>query len=261
MAELDDREVKAQLRRAGAVLANARAVRDRAKALVERNLLSEAEHEQAQAAFEIAEADARLWETRLSFTRITAPTAGIVDAKFVESGGAVTGSQLLFEISDVSIMVVRVQVSELDIVHLRPGTPATIQLDAFPGMEIEGSIRRIFPSADPVTRLVPVEVALGPWPRAIEVRAGFLARVTLFVERLRAALVVPAEAVNAGESGVPYVYVVDADTLIRRPVTLGLSSNGLVQSADGLVEGDLVVTSGRTGLRSGMTVRVETDSF
>ena len=54
-----------------------------------------------------------------------------------------------------------------------------------------GRIRRVFPSADTLTRLVPVEVAL-TGPAAREARPGFLARLHFRLEARGGMLLVPA---------------------------------------------------------------------
>ena len=196
-----------------------------------------------------------VWRTRLAFTRITAPSPGVVTAKMVEAGSAVSPNQRVFDLADVSLLVVRVQVSELDVVHVRPGANVMVAFDAYPGTEVVGRVRRVFPSADAQSRLVPVEVALGDLPAGVAARPGFLARVTFQLDRRVGALVVPAAAVGVGEEG-QFVYVVDADSLVRKPVTLGLSAEGMVEVRTGLAAGERVVTSGHTNLRPGARVRV-----
>ena len=255
LAELDARETQAQLDRARGLLANAKATFDRTEQMHQARIVTDAEFEQARAAFVTAQSDVDLWETRLDFTRVEAPTAGIVTAKLIEAGGAVTTNQHLFDIADDSLLVVRVQMSELDVVHLEPGSRAAVQLDALPSAPLHGTVRRIFPAANAQTRLVPVEVALGAAPPGTRVRPGFLARVTFDLEQRPQALAVPAAAVGAGTSGT-FVYVVQSDTLIRRPVSTGMTSAGLVEVASGLALGELVVTSGQVNLRPGAKVRV-----
>jgi multidrug efflux pump subunit AcrA (membrane-fusion protein) len=125
----------------------------------------------------------------------------VVTAKLVEAGSAVTPNQRLFDLADVSLLVVRVQVSELDVVHLAAGARVVVRLDAFPAARIEGSVRRVFPSADPQSRLVPVEVALGPRPRGLDLKPGFLARIEFALERGADALATPAAAVGVGATG------------------------------------------------------------
>ncbi len=255
MAELDARETSAQLERARAVLANAESAYKRAERLQANGLTTDAELDAARSVFEIAKADVELWQTRLAFSRISAPVSGVVTAKRVEHGSAVSTNQAMFEIADDSLLVVRVRVSELDVVQLEPGAAVNLRLDAYPEARIAGRIRRIFPSADPASRLVPVEVALARTPTGVEVRPGFLARVDFDLDRREDVLAVPASAMGVANGGA-FVYVVDADTLVRRPVQTGLTAAGWIEVTRGIEPGESVVTSGHVNLRTGMSVRV-----
>jgi len=130
-----------------------------------------------------------------------------------------------------------------------------IRLDAYPGAELSGRIRRIFPSADAASRLVPVEVMLDSVPDGVEVRPGFLARVEFALETRSGVLAVPAAAVGVSDAG-QFVYVVAADTLSRRPVETGLTTEGWIEVTSGLAAGERVVSSGHVNLRQGAAVRV-----
>lgn len=260
LAELDAREMTAQYERAQAVLARAEAEYKRAEPLRAKDIISDADLEAARSSFQAARADAELWRTRLGFTRITAPVPGTVTGKHVEQGGAVSANTKMFDLAEDAQLVVRVQVSELDVVRLSPGAPVRLQLDAYPGERIEARIRRIFPSADPVSRLVPVEVALGRAPRGVVPRPGFLARVEFPVEQRRGVLAVPAAAVGVSE-GSSFVYVVSADTLLRRPVETGLTAAGWIEVTRGLAAGERVVSSGHSSLRPGVAVKISADKL
>src|SRR5690606_17552749 len=133
--------------------------------------------------------------------------SGVVVAKNVEEGDVVSAQQRLFTIGDVSTRVVRVPVSELDVVALSPGQPARVALDAYPGRELTGRIRRVFPAADPTSRLVPVEVALEGEASGVA-RPGFLARVTFALGAKDGVLLVPASAVTSA-TGATAVFVVE----------------------------------------------------
>jgi RND family efflux transporter MFP subunit len=258
LAELDARETTAQLERARAVLANAEAAFHRAEQLQANDLNSAAEVEVLQSSFAIAQADVQLWRTRLAFTRVIAPVSGVITAKRVEKGSTVSANGSLFTVADDSLLVVRVRVSELDVVHLAPGRAATLQLDAYPGVRLTGHIRRIFPSADAASRLVPVETVLDALPAGVVVRPGYLARVEFALDRREGVLAVPAGALGVAE-GRPFVYIVAADTLSRRQVQTGLTTEGWVEVTRGLESGERVVSSGHLNLRSGVRVRLGAD--
>jgi membrane fusion protein, multidrug efflux system len=254
LAELDAREAEAQLARAHAVLESARAAFERDSQLQAQAIVTNADLERSRSAYMVAKSDLELWDTRRAFTRIAAPSAGVVTAKHIEAGSAVSPNQRLVDLADMSLLVVRVQLSELDVVHLARGAAVAVRLDAYPNAPLEGRVRRIFPSADTQSRLVPVEVALGPRPSGVDVRPGFLARVEFQLDRRPRALAVPASAVGVAGAA-QFVYVVEADTLALKPVTLGVTAEGWVEVA-GVREGERVVVSGHTNLRPGARVRV-----
>jgi membrane fusion protein, multidrug efflux system len=255
LAELDARESAAQLARARAVLVNAEAAYERARRLQASAVVSESEIDVLRSAYEIARADVELWSTRVAFARIVAPVDGIVTVKRVEQGGSVSANQALFEIAEDDRLVVRVRVSELDVVFLEAGRPVTVRLDAYPDVRVPARIRRIFPSADATSWLVPVEVELESVPAGIAARPGFLARLEFALDRRDSVLTVPNQAIGVNDQGA-FVYVVEADTLSRRAVTTGLTTEGLVEVVAGLRPGESVVVSGHSNLRPGATVRV-----
>lgn len=255
LAELDAREIRAQLERARAVLANAEAVFTRNQQLHANQIITDAEFEQSRSAYQVAKSDAELAATRYAFSRITAPSPGIVTAKHVEAGSAVTPNQRMFDLADVSRLVVRVRLSELDVVHVRAAAAVDVTLDAYPDVRLPGTVSRVFPGADAESRLVPVEVVLGAAPGGVQVRPGYLARVTFALDRRVGALAVPAPAVGVAEDGA-FVFVVESDSVLRRAVAMGLTNEGWIEITQGLSEGDVVVTSGHTNLRPGSRVRV-----
>jgi len=254
LARIDAREIAAQVRSAEAAYEVARAALQRAEQLRERQVITAAEFERDQAARDAARAQLEGLRTRQGYATVRAPVSGVVTVKAVESGDVVGTQARLFEVADVSTLVVPVRVSELDVVKLSPGDRTRVELDALPGRTFEGRIRRIFPSADPGSRLVPVEVAL-QGAEAREVRPGFLARVAFALGQTEGVKLIPLSAV-VESSGQTSVFVVKDGKVERRPVETGLNSQGRVQVVSGLDEGESVVTIGTNNVRDGIEVRV-----
>lgn len=254
LARIDAREIAAQVRSAQASYGVAQAALERAEQLRQRQVITAAEYERDQAARDAARAQLDGLRARQGYSTVRAPSSGVITVKSVESGDVVGAQTKLFEIADVSTMVVPVRVSELDVVKLSTGDRARVELDALPGRTLDGRIRRVFPSADPATRLVPVEVALqGEGARAA--RPGFLARVSLALGQNQGVKLVPQSAIvqSAGETS---VFVVKDGKAERRPVETGLTSRGQVEVLSGLEAGETVVTVGNNNVRDGAEVRV-----
>ena len=254
LATVDDREIQAQLASAEAAYELARATLERSERLRERQVITAAEYERDRAAFAAAEAQRDQLRTRAGYATIRAPVTGIVTEKLVEAGDIVGNQTRLFTIADVSTMVVRVQVSELDVVLVRPGDAVDVQLDAFPGRMLAGRVRRVFPAADPASRLVPVEVAITGADAQLA-RPGFLARLTFALGARENVMLVPASAI-VSDGGNPAVFVVENDRAERRHVTTGVTSEGRVEIVNGLQAGEAVVVAGTNNLRDGSIVRV-----
>ncbi len=254
LASIDSRELQAQLEAANAALEAARRAAERAKQLHDQQIITSAEYERDEAAYRATLATRDQLRTRLGFATIRSPIAGVVLEKLAESGDIIGGQARLFTIADISTLVVRVPVSELDVTGLDQGDPADVTLDALPGRTLRGTIRRVFPAADTLTRLVPVEVALsGAHTR--DVRSGFLARVTFRLDPREGVLMVPAGALVENARG-SAVYIVTAARASLRQVQRGGTFQGSVEITDGLVPGDTVVVAGSATLRDGMAVRI-----
>lgn len=254
LARVDDRELRAQLESAEATYQVAAASLERAEQLRERRVITLPEYERERTAEAAARAQLDQLRTRLAYAMIRSPLAGVVTEKRVEAGDLVAPQTRLFTIADVSTLVVRVGVSELDVVQVGVGDRVAVALDAYPGRSFPGHVRRVFPTADPTTRLVPVEVALDVSDATVS-RPGFLARVTFELGAHEGVLLVPASALVGGV-GSQSVFVVESGTAVRRTVTTGLTSMGRVEVVAGLAAGERVITKGNTMLRDGMPVRI-----
>jgi membrane fusion protein, multidrug efflux system len=254
LARLDDREVAAQAASAQANWEVARDALARARALRERQVITEAEYERDRAAEAAARAALEGIRTRRGYTVVRAPLTGVVTAKQVEAGDVVGAQSRLFTLADLSMLVVRVGVSELEVGRLTVGQPVRVALDAHPGMPFDGRIRRIFPAAEAATRQVPVEVALtGEGARAA--RPGYLARVAFALGAREGVLLVPESAV-VGAAGGRAVFVVQDGRAERRTVETGLTTQGRVEILSGVREGEAVVVTGNASLRNDAEVRV-----
>ncbi|MHB1223888.1 MAG: efflux RND transporter periplasmic adaptor subunit [Gemmatimonadaceae bacterium] len=254
LARIETPELEAQLASAEAALSVAQSQADRSAALFGQQIITAAEHERDQAALVAARATRDQLKTRLGYAAVLAPVSGVVMAKRVEAGALASAQSRLFSVADVSTLVVRVPISELDVTALREGMPVRVTLDALPGRELQGSVRRVFPAADSVTRLVPVEVAISGSANR-DVRPGFLARARFALSPRTNVLLVPGAALLQNPRGAA-VYVVSGGKAALRPVERGATFDGRVEITSGLAIGDSVVVAGNTMLRDGAEVRI-----
>ena len=253
LARVDDRELQAQLAAAEASFQVAEAQFQRAQQLRDRKVITAPEYDRDRTAFASAKAQYDQLKTRIGYATVRAPLTGVVTEKMVETGDVIGNQQRLFSIADISSMVVRVGVSELDVVQLGTGDQVMVTLDAIPDRPLRGRIRRVFPQGDPTTRLVPVEIVLDAESARVA-RPGFLARVTFALGARDGVLLVPGGAVIGGAGG-QAVFVVQDGKAVRRAVETGVTSEGRVEIRNGLQEGEQIVIAGNNLLRDGMGVR------
>ncbi len=255
VVELDNREVLAELAEARANLEEATAGWHRVESLHATGLASAQELDAAVARQRVGAARVDALETRLSFTRITAPVAGVVTAREVEVGDLASPRAPLLELASGRGLLLRVPVSELEVVRLKTGDTAEVSVDALPDLNLQGSIQRIFPAADGVSRQVTVELLVAEMPP--DVRYGFLARAHLVLERIPEALLVPEAALQRGTQGQTFVWVVEDGAARMRDVEVGHRFQGRAVVADGLNEGEMVVLEGVARLRDGIAVTTQ----
>lgn len=255
LAELDVSEERAELQRASAQAEEARISYQRAAELRERGVNSPADYQRALAQLQVADSEQALWRTRVNFGRILAPRDTTVTARHIEPGEAVQAQDTLFELSAMDTLVIRLGVSELDVVHLQAGQPVPVRLDALPGESLEGRIRRIYPAADPASRLVTVEVALPEDATGLGVRPGYLGRVEMAIDRRPDALAVPAAAIGEHPEG-RYVYLVREGRLERRMIELGVTRGDWTEVLSGLEPGDVVLATNPIDMQDRQPVRI-----
>ena len=137
-----------------------------------------------------------------SGSTVVAPMDGVVLTKNVEIGESITSGvssfnagTVLFTVADVSRMIVKAGVNEVDIGKIRVGMPVKVTLDAYPKVAFAGKIDRIAPAVrlDDKVRVFDVEIRLDAQGR--ELRSGMTANIEVIGERKQKVLTVPVESV------------------------------------------------------------------
>jgi RND family efflux transporter MFP subunit len=253
LIELDDDLLRAELDRARATLAEAELDVQRLDDLVKRRAASDAELSQARTAAAVAQADVRLLETRLAFTRILAPFDGVIIERLVEPGDFVGKNTHLLSIADPESLVAEVYASELILPRVSVGDPARLRIDALGTAVFPARILRIHPRLEQSSRQGIVELTLEETPPGAT--AGQFVRVTLetaAVERL----LVPFRALRRDRGGEFVWLITDEGQATRRAVRSGLQVADRIEILDGLQTGEQIVTRGFLGLSEGKMVKV-----
>lgn len=254
LAQIDARELEAQVKSAAAALEFAESSAKRSDELWRQQIITAPEYERDRAALASAQATLEQLKTRLGYAVIRAPISGVVTEKRLETGDIVSPQTRLFSVAETSTLVSRVMVSELEVPLLQPGAGVDVTVDALGGSRVPGRIRRVFPSADSLTRLVPVEVAL-TGSALNQLRPGYTVRATFRLGVRDDAMLIPTRAVM-GPVGARSVVVVRQGKGERHAVRVGPDIDGKTEVFEGLSLGDTVVVAGQALLRDGAAVRI-----
>lgn len=250
---LDDDLLRAELDRARATLAQAELDVQRLNDLVSKRAASDAELSQARTAATVAQADVRVLETRLAFTRMLAPFDGVVTERLVDPGDFVSKNTHLLSVADPGSLVAEVYASELILPQLRVGDPARLRIDALGTAVFPARILRIHPQLEQSSRQGIVELTLEqPPPGATAGQYVRVALETAAVERL----LIPFRALRRDREGEFVWLLSNADQVTRRTVKSGLQVADRIEILDGLTPGEQIVTRGFLGLSEGKTVKV-----
>ncbi|MGC4859202.1 efflux RND transporter periplasmic adaptor subunit [Micromonospora sp. DT41] len=188
------------------------------------------------------------------------PPAGVDDA--VAVGGQVTAGTPVLTVVDIGQLGLLAEVDETDVLLVKPGVTATVELDAVTGASYDATVRSVdvLPTNSAQGGVTyRVRLALGAGKLAEDEpaptpRPGMNAIVRLRVREAADAVTVPASAVFSAD-GRDAVWVVRDGKAGRAPVTVGVQGPDLVQILDGVQPGDRIVVRGTDQVRDGQEVR------
>lgn len=274
--EIDPRPLQAALAQAQAVLArdaaqveNARRDVQRYEALAAKEYVTQQQLEQTRAsgaslAATLRADSAAVDQVRLNlqYASIRAPIAGRAGAFLVREGNLVrAGSgEPLVVINQIAPSLVRFPVPAANFDAVRRRANDGLLVTAVPLSDSAGSSpqqgKLVFldNAVDASTGTVTLKAQFDN-PRG-ELWPGAMVRVTLRLDVERAALVVPRAAVQTGQAG-DVVWVIGADSKAKvHKVVIRRMTDSLAVIADGIAEGDRVVTDGQLRLTDGAKVAV-----
>ncbi len=265
--ELDN--ARAAYQQAQAQLAAARS--GKVQNLMRQDEIAAAEADAQQIAHQLAEKLVNLHDTT-----IRASMTGVVTKRYVEQGELITSAidtfssgSPIFQVSDLSTMLVKININEVDIQKIKPGLLTEVTIDASRGITFVGHVHKVAPAAltsssanagtdtssststQNVIRF-PVEIQID---RAdARLKPGMSARCSIIVARHPNVLRIPTNCVQ-GDGAQATVQVVTetmkdgekVQTATPRPVTVGLRGDDFVEIVSGLKEGEKVRAAPYTG--------------
>jgi membrane fusion protein (multidrug efflux system) len=161
MAESQLAQARAAEQQAHAALQTARTAPQQVTQIRAKADAAEAQVKAAKAALDQA-------QQNLAYTKITAPFGGVVSRKTVELGQVIQSGQPLMAITQLDDVWVTANFKETQLEHMRPGQPATIEVDAFPGRDFKGHVQSIAAATGARFSLLPPENATGNYVKVVQ---------------------------------------------------------------------------------------------
>lgn len=292
IAEIDSVSQQNSLRTAEASLANLTAQRQerestlslneqtltRQEQMLARRAVSQADYDNAAAAVvqtraQIAALDAQITagqvaietaQANLGYTRITAPVEGTVLAIVSQEGqtvNAVQSTPTIVILGQLETMKVRAEISEADIVKVKPGQPVWFTIVGEPENRYSATLESIEPAPESIRNDTSITASAstgtsGSSSEAVyyngifdvpnpdgRLRTYMTAQVNIVLGRAEDVLTIPASALGVKDAdGLYAVRIVEAGKISERKVKIGLNDKVTAEVRDGLAEHDIVVT-------------------
>ncbi|MFD0481327.1 efflux RND transporter periplasmic adaptor subunit [Kineococcus sp. GCM10028916] len=193
--------------------------------------------------------------------------SGAAGAPVLAQGAAVSSGATVLNVIDASTLSLTADVDETDVLTVKPGIGADVNIDAVPGAKYHGTVTSIDPTpkgggGSSVTYTVRLSYDGGTGsdgtPAATPL-PGMSATVSLVVQEVDGVVEVPAAAVvragsDNGAKDSDTVWIVSGGKAERRAVTVGVRGETDVEITKGLDGGEEVVTEGAAGVKQGQQV-------
>ncbi len=193
-------------------------------------------------------------QDRLQYTQISSPIDGTVIQRGIQPGEVVTpGVQATFEgkplltIADLSTLIVKVDLNQIDVARVKLEQTVALTLDALPGSKYEARVTKISPASTTVkgrdVEVFPVEATLKTVDARI--KPGMTADVRVHIETKKNVLTLPIEALLK-ETGKYYATRVitgpdGAQKLDKVAVEIGARNDREMEVTSGIKEGERIL--------------------
>ncbi len=257
LAALNPAEIGAKVNQAES--AYRKAVRDlkRVEQLYTDSVATLEQKQDAKTGVEIAEANLRVARFNLRHSKIIAPSTGKILKRFVEKNELISAGMPVFLFGAIeNDWIIRVGVTDRDIMRVRLGDSATVEMDAYPDREFAADVSEIAEFADPRSGTFEIELRIHPGTYSL--KSGFNVRVKIMPSSKELMTMVPIEALVEGDSNKGFVYTLNpvGDRVEKIPVGIGKIFDGTVGISEGLDSISEVITKGASYLSDGSHVKV-----
>jgi RND family efflux transporter MFP subunit len=233
------------------------------QALLRQKFISQNAYDTTESTYEASAASVRSQEAQLRIAKkalddaaVRAPFAGIIATRTVQPGEKVGMDHPMFTLVDLARMEIEAPAPASEVPSVKVGQNAAFSVDGFGERKFEGRVERINPTAQQGSRAIVLYISVTNRDGAL--KGGMFAKGQIVLDRPQPAAVVPATAIRE-ESGQAYVFTIENDKIVRRPVKVGSvqQAEGVVEILSGLEQGMKVVAARVSGLKAGAPAKLK----
>lgn len=213
---------------------------------------SKSEWDAAKMAYDVKKT---AYQNLLENTSLLSPISGVVTARNYDSGDMYSGGNPVLTVEKITPVKLLINVSEVYFTKVKKGAPVNVKLDVYGDEAFEGKISLIYPTIDPSTRTLQVEIQLPNQNQ--KVRPGMFARASLNFGTEENVVVPDLAIVKQAGAGDRYVYVYKDGKVTYNKVELGRRMGTEYELKSGVPNNSQVVIAGQTRLINGTEVEVE----
>lgn len=255
LAVLKQDEIEAQVRLARSGFEKAQRDFSRVQNLHADSVATLEQLQDAKTGLDVAESQLRIAEFNLEHARIVAPANGRILKKLAEGNELVSQGHPVYVLGREGQKLVRVGVTDTDIIRLQLGDSAAVELDAYKGVRFPATVTEIGGAPDPMNGTFEVELSLRPRPLNKKLVDGFFARVHIYPSKGDLCHIIPFEALVEADGDVAFVYHAGPDNRAKKEmVQIHHLIDGEVAVSQGLDNVDRVITHGAAYLKEGSLI-------
>lgn len=258
LAALDLREIDALVDKAKVGVDKAERDAARVRRLATDSVATQVQVQDAVSALDAARADYATARVNREYATIVAPEDGVVLKRQATPGTTINAGSVVLSIGgSVRGRVMRMGLSDRDILRVRLGDAATATFDAVPATKFAGVVTLIGKAADSRTGTYTVEVQL---KESSALPDGLVGRVQIAVRATGTAAMIPVDALLEADADSAIVYTVpDAEPFVATQHRVRITQlHGDQAAVTGLENGTRVITRGAPYVTPGAWVRIAT---
>jgi len=199
--------------------------------------------EAAQKGKNYSEQNKEVADFNLRYSKIVAPGSGTILRKLASPNELVgPGTPVLLFGTNDKAMVIKVNITDKDIIHVRLGDDATVEFDAYPKLKFDGTVTEIASMADPYTGTYEVEIQVDP--KGKELLSGFIGSVYIHAKEQRELVSIPVDALVTGDGERVEIFVAENGRAMQTQVEVFRMEGDNMLISHGLEAGQEVIVKG-----------------